>query len=159
MLVTAGKELIRSEARDFQVELIVGGYLGNHQLVFYKASRMLHLEVSTTPGVYVIGSGGQAAMSYLNSRGQNVDCSLARSLLHVTEAADIARKKNPETVGSASHFVVIWKDGTMKRFDPGCQVMKNWKRVYKNRSSTWSLDNRKLADVEVKRQMIDYNPR
>ena len=159
LLLEAGKVLIQNELKDFSVELIVGGFLGNHQLVFYKVSRMRHLEASSAPGVFAIGTGGVAAMNHLNSRGQNADCSLARSLLHVTEAVAIARLKNPDTVGRPSHFVVIWKDGTMKRFDPNCPAMRNWKKVYKHRTSTWGLQNSKVADVEVKSQMIEHEPR
>jgi len=123
LILKAGKVLIRAEP--FNAELIVGGFLGNHQLVFYKASGKRHLELSTTPGVYVIGTGGQAAMEHLNRRGQNADCSLARSLLHVAEAAEAARRANRDTVGKPSHFVLTWKDGTMERFDPEACVINS----------------------------------
>jgi len=161
LIFKAGEALIQREAEfnRFRVELIVGGFIANHQLVFYKASGMQDLEASTVPGIYAIGGGGQAAMDHLNSRDQNIDCSLARSLLHVAEAMDVSRKKNPQTVGKPSHFVVIWKDGTMKRFDPSCQAMKNWRKVYRHRGSTWALQNSKAADVEVKYQMIEHDPR
>jgi hypothetical protein len=157
LLVNAGKTLIESEP--FNAELIVGGFLGNHQLVFYKASRKFPLEMSTAPGIYAIGAGAQAAMDHLNARGQNADCSLARSLLHVAEAAEAARKRNPLTVGKPSHFVIVWKDGMMKRCDPRCPAITNWKRLYRKRPSTWGLQNSKAADIEIKSQLIEHEPR
>ncbi len=157
LIVKAGENLIRNEP--LPVELIVGGFLGNHQLVFHKASQKRKIEQSTAPGVYVIGTGGQSAMDHLNYRRQNADCSLARSLFHVCEATDVARRKNRETVGRPSHLVVMWKDGTMKRFDPNCQAMRDWKKIYKRGVSTWRLQGSKVADVQVKCQMIDHEGR
>lgn len=157
LILKAGEDLIRAEP--LHVEMIVGGFLANSQLVFYKASGKRHLEQSTAPGVYVIGTGGQAAMDHLNRRGQNADCSLARSLLHIAEAADAARKANRSTVGKPSHFVIMWKDGGMERFPPECQIIKDWKRAYKNRSSTWSLQNKKVAEVQIQHQMLEHETR
>lgn len=156
LILKAGEIVIRDEP--FTVELIVGGFLANHQLVFYKASQKHHLEQSTAPGLFAIGSGGQAAMDHLNRRGQNADCSLARSLLHVAEAADAARKANRNTVGRPSHFIVMWKDGTMERFPAECQIIKDWKKAYRNRG-TRSLQNSKLAEVQVQHQMLEHETR
>jgi len=157
-IFNAGELLLKEERRNFNAELIVAGFLGNHQLVFYRASGMRHLEADTTPGVYVIGSGAVAALDHLNVRSQNLDCSLAASLLHMTEAALVSKEQNPQTVGEPSDFLIVCKEGTMKRFDPKCTVMKKWLKLYKHRRDT-SILQHPQADAAVKQEMLEYEPR
>ena len=95
--------------------MIVAGFLKHGRLIFYKADQLAELEQATSPGVYVIGTGGEYAMDHLTWRGQNADCSLTRSLLHVHEALEKARSRD-RCVGKASDYIIIHKNGKQTDF-------------------------------------------
>ncbi len=134
----------------FVVELIVVGFLPDGNVVFYKASGRRHVEASTTPGVYVIGSGGQLAMGHLNKRGQNIDQGLPRTMLHISEALDEAQKVADDSVGKPQAFVVMDRNGLIGRIDADAQVFKDWKAAYRDRETTLSLDSSVVAHEQIK---------
>lgn len=87
--------------------------------MFFKASGKDELESETSPAVYAIGSpGARAAMSHLNKRGQNLMCGLVRSLLHVHEAMEVARKADKEHIGPPAIYAVHIHDRGLWRIDP-----------------------------------------
>lgn len=137
------------ENEPFPLEAIVAGFVRG-KLQFYKASEKNHLEKSATPGVYVIGRGGALAMNHLNRRGHHTGCSLARALLHVVEALEEAEKEPLGTVGKTAQLLAIGHDGSMARIMPTHHTLVTWKKTYKDRDSTWSLQNNKVADVQAK---------
>lgn len=144
------------DAAEFQVALIVAGFLPDNNILFYKASGKGHIEASATPGVYVIGTGGQLAMNHLNKRGQNMDCSLPRTLLHISEALDEARKVPDKSVGDPQAFTVMWRDGRMARFFADTQLLRDWKKAYRKRDSTSSLDTSVIAMEQVKYLLVKH---
>lgn len=147
LTLKAGEVLIQNTP--FEVEVIVAGFVRGNPM-FYKASGKRPIELSSAPGIHVIGTGGALAMEHLNRREQNTGCSFARSLLHVAEALDEAKKEPQGTVGGPSRFSAIGKDGSMAQFHPDNPRLLAWKKVYANRSSTWSLQNSKIADIQAK---------
>jgi hypothetical protein len=147
LTLKAGEVLIQSTI--LNLEVIVAGFIRG-RILFYKASGKRPLELAATPGVQVIGTGGALAMDRLNRRGQNSGYSFARSVLHVAEALDEAQKEPAGTVGKASNFLAIAKDGSMSTISPRHLTLLQWKRAYRDRESTWSLQNSKLADLQAK---------
>jgi|GEM_PF-1663654 len=147
LLVKAGKVLI--ENTKFNAQAIIAGFV-NGRSVFYKFDTRCHLECSSSPGIYAIGLGAHLAMNHLNKREQNTGCSFARSLLHVAEALEAARKEPSGTVGKPSRFLVTAEDGSLAAFLPDHPTLLGWKRAYARRKSTWSLQNCKIADLQAK---------
>jgi hypothetical protein len=133
----------------FEVALIVAGFLPDGNLLFYKASGKRHVEASTTPGVYVIGSGGGLAMDHLNKRQQCIDYGLPRTLLHVSEALDEARKVTDGSVGPPQAFTIVGCDGQTSKIDADAHLLRDWKKAYKNRANTASLDDSEIAHGQV----------
>ncbi len=109
LVVRAGKALM--QATRLPIEALIAGFAEEEQLIFYKANGKKHLESVVSPGVQVIGTGGELAMNHLNRRGQNMSHSFSRSLLHVVEALDEARKEPHGTVGNPAWIFVIDKKG------------------------------------------------
>jgi len=155
-------KLIHDEVRSFldnlsfQVALIVAGFLPDGNMLFYKAEGKNHIEASSTPGIYVIGTGGALAMNHLNKRGQNTDCGIPRTLLHISEALDEARKVPDKSVGKPQAFTLMWRDGRACRFLADAQLLKDWKQAYKNRSNTSSLDVSVIAEQQVKYLLVKH---
>jgi hypothetical protein len=143
------------EETTLPVQMIVGGFLKDGRLIFYKASEKSYIEQATSPGVYVIGSGAEVAMDRLSRRGQNVDCSIARSLLHIHEALDDARKAD-KYVGNPSAYFVIKKDGRMARFPADSGLLINLAKRYAKQKTTRSLQNSKVADEHVLGLMLPH---
>jgi len=147
LTLKAGKVLIATTQLD--LEALVAGFV-NGQLLFYKASVMHPLEAVSTPGVQVIGTGGALAMAHLNRRGQNTGCSLARSILHVAEALDEAKKEPKGTVGKSAWILAISSTGEMAYVLPNHPTLLGWKKAYAKRDSTSSLQNCKLSEIQAK---------
>lgn len=147
LLLKAGEILL--EGVKFQAQSIIAGFIRGRS-IFYKTDFMNDVECSSTPGVYAIGIGAPLAMNHLNKRDQNAGCSFARSLLHVSEALDVARKDPSGTVGKASRFMVMADDGSLVAIMPDHPTLLGWKRVYARRGSTTSLQSCKLADIQAK---------
>lgn len=128
-------------AYDFPVELIIGGFIDGEPLLF-KGSGKQDLQGESSPAVYVIGSKGKvAAMDHLNKRGQTIECGLARSLLHVHEAMEVARVADPDHyIGTPSWYVVILRNEGVWRVNPQSPVLKQWAKHYRDRQDTASLE-------------------
>jgi hypothetical protein len=156
LILKAGQLLIANT--QFPAEILVAGYV-NGRILFYKASGRRQLEGSSSPGIFVIGTGGQLAMDHLTRRSQNLDCSLARSVLHVTEALDAARKEASGTVGPPSNLVIITDEGKMGQMPPDSQAIIDLKRAYADRDSTWSLQRNNIANAQVRCQILAHRRR
>jgi hypothetical protein len=129
------------KAVDFAVELIVAGFIGSDPILF-KASAKLDIQGEADPPVHVIGSKGKfAAMAHLNKRQQNIGCNVARSLLHVYEALEVARLEDSKNIGIASWYVVIFPDSGTWRCPSGSPLLREWAKAYKDRPDTWSLQS------------------
>jgi len=148
LVLEAGKTLMK--ATDLPMEALIAGFIDGGDLVCYKASRKRHLEVVTAPGFQVIGTGGELAMNHLNRCEQTPEHSFARTLLHVAEALEEARKEPHGTVGKPAWIFAISKSGEAAYIKPDHPALREWRRVYKNRNSTTSLQNCKLSDILAK---------
>ncbi len=136
-------------ALEFEVQLLVAGFLADGHILFYKASGKRNIEASASPGRYVIGSGGALALAQLNKRNQSVEYGLPRTLLHVAEAMDEAKKVTGKSVGEPSSFMVADKHGRMMRINPEAPIFRDWKKAYKHRSNTASLDESEIARIAI----------
>jgi hypothetical protein len=128
------------DAYQFQVELIVAGFIDGEPILF-KGTGKEDLQGEASPAVYVIGSKGKiAAMDQLSKRGQNVHHGLARSILHVHEAAEAARRADPDYIGKPSWYTVILRTDGVCRLNPEAPLLKEWAKLYRDRRDTGSLD-------------------
>lgn len=154
LLLKAGHSLL--ENTPMPVELIVAGFMGD-QTMFFKGSEKRPLEEESSPGVYTIGSGALAAMGHLNKRGQGIPMSLARSLLHVHEAMSIARESDPLRIGNAeAYFVTKKRHQDILFIRAGAPILESWKKVYKDRNNTASLDDSGVAAKDIYHQLKIY---
>jgi hypothetical protein len=144
---------------EFPVEVIVLGFLPDMNIAFFKASRKNIIEQSTSPGIYVIGSGGALAMDHLNARGQGLHSGLPSTLLHISEALEKAKAVSDGSVGEAQALMIIHKDGRMQRLPSAAPVLSEWKTAFRNRTSTASLDGSDAAWNQLKFQLSVYHPR
>ncbi len=136
------------DAHSFNVELLLAGYSARGQIIFYKGSRKYPIEPGIAPGVLVIGSGGQLAMDHLNKRGQSIECSLARSMLHVYEAMQKAKKVADKSVGEPQAFTIVSRT-RIARIRAKSQLFHDWAKAYKKRDSTLSLDHSTIAEQQI----------
>ena len=133
----------------FKVELIVGGFIGEHTM-FFRASQKGRLEEESSPGVYAIGSGQITAIKSLNHRGQNVHMSLPRSLLHLYEAMYAAQS---ETVGPPPEYVIVIRKRVERVLQFPTAFLETWRKLYESRSTTASLDDSKVASTDVRARL------
>jgi len=142
-------------AYDFNVELIVAGYLGNTP-VFLRASGKDHLQCEPSPGVYVIGSKGKvAALDQLNKRGQNITYGLARTLLHAYEAMKAAQDAD-KYVGNPAFYTIIFPTRGMWRFNSRSHLLRGWASAYKDLADTLSLEQ-PLPKLQVEQQIFKWS--
>jgi hypothetical protein len=123
------------------VEIILGGFLGDEPILM-KASGKRQTETDSDPPVFTIGStGSKRAMEHLNKRGQHIYSGLAQSLLHIHEAAEIARN-NDKSIGLCPGYIIMGADfkgfGQMAHNAP---CLTGWAAAYKDRPTTDSLNN------------------
>jgi hypothetical protein len=123
------------------VEMIVAGFLDDEPILM-KASGKRGLETDSDPPVFVIGSqGAKLAMAHFNRRGQHIFSGLPQSLLHIYEAAEIA-KQHDKYIGICPAYIIMSRE-----FEGFGQVsytascLREWARIYLNRPITDSLNN------------------
>ena len=153
LIVRAGLRIF--DDTTLPVQAIVAGFLNDGRLIFYKADQKADIDQSLSPGVLTIGSANVVAMDHMTRRGQNVDCSLVRSLLHVYEAMQKARRTD-RYVGNPSAYFVVHKNGQIRRFPADCLLLKNWARLYSRRKTTLSLQDSRLASEQVAALMMPH---
>jgi hypothetical protein len=123
------------------VEMILGGYLGDEPILM-KASGKRHTETDADPPVFTIGSKGSGlAMEHLNKRGQHIYSGLAQSLLHIHEAAEIARKSD-KYIGLCPGYVIMSTNFEgFGKMSHTAHCLTKWAAAYKGRPTTDSLNN------------------
>ena len=82
-------------------------------------------------------------------------CGLARSLLHVHEAMEAARKADREHIGPPAIFAVHIHDRGLWRLNPKSHLLRDWAKAYKNRKDTSSLET-ELAKKQVLAQLFKW---
>jgi hypothetical protein len=159
LALRAGLSVLRRVKEDLygKLAVIVGGFVENG-IVFLRAVGAEPIEEASSPPVFVIGTGSRHAMDAMSRRGQNTDCTLARSLLHVYEALREARLGERDTVGPAAAYVVLRAQEGMMRFPAECPLVKDWYKVYRKRSSTHTLDS-SVANHQAKCLLVKHQPR
>lgn len=157
-----GLAILQRVKKEFvsKLALIVVGFADNG-IVFMRGIGAEAIEEAASPACYVIGSGSYAAMEVLTERRQNIETSMARSLLHVYEAMKAARKE--KTVGPPSAYVVIrparlGKTSGVWRFPAESPLLRGWCKAYQKRSDTGSLDM-PLPNDQVRGLLRKHMPR
>lgn len=154
LVLRAGLTFMNAEP--FRVELIVAGFIRGHTM-FFRAVQKNRLEEGSTPGVYAIGRGQIHAMRVLNKRGQSYAMSLPRTLFHVHEAMVAARRDT--TVGTTPGYVVIKKHDARLLFYPATlPTLENWRKAYAKRGTTASLDDSRVAGLDIFQQLKVLHP-
>jgi len=149
LILRAGVNFLKDAP--LRVELIVGGFM-RRRTMFFRAVQKNRLEEESSPGVYVIGTGQRHAMRVLNRRGQHFGMSLSRTLLHVHEAMIAARKE--QTVGPATSYIVMRKHVPELLYLPTTSpTLDSWKRAYRERPNTASLDDSRVAGMQIYQQL------
>jgi hypothetical protein len=97
-------------------------------------------------------------MDQLNKRGQNVHYGLARSILHVHEAAEAARQADPDYIGKPSWYTVILRNEGVCRLNPEAPLLKEWARLYRNRKDTGNLQE-EIPETQIRALLRQENPR
>jgi hypothetical protein len=95
-------------------------------------------------------------MQQLNKRDQNSECSLPRTLLHISEAMDQARTVADKSVGKPQGFTIMWRDGRIARIFADVHLLRDWKKAYKDRHSTRSLDTSVVAQKQISMLLIKH---
>lgn len=126
------------EAFRSKVGIILAGFLQTGP-VFLRGLGFEPVEDAASPAIYVIGGKGAVeAFQVLITRKQNVEMSLARTVLHVFEALKAA--KIDEGVGDPASYVVMrpWNVPTphgMQRLDSEHPLLKQWSKTYRLRDT------------------------
>jgi hypothetical protein len=156
LLLRAGYSLLKGTP--LPVEMIMGGFIRG-QTMFFRAAQKENLQEESSPGVYVIGTGQVAAMRRLNRRGQHVSMSLPRTLLHLHEAMYAARNANRRHVGRAIGYIVIrQREPKVLFIAADAPVLENWRKVYRGRRNTGSLDDSKVTSLDIYQQLKILTP-
>jgi hypothetical protein len=115
------------KALEVDVHLIVAGFCeATPALLVANGGASVTIRVETTPGNATIGTGGDAALYWLNYRQQNLRLGLARSLFHLTEAKQFAELEG--TVGPFRHTVLVSANGVTKIEGEDALVQGWWNR-------------------------------
>jgi 20S proteasome alpha/beta subunit len=156
LLLRAGFHLLKNTP--LKVELIVAGFVPS-QTMFFRASQKQPLEEESSPGVYAIGSGQIPAMTQLNRRSQHVAMSLPRTLLHVHEAMIAARSSDPKGIGHPQAYIVMRKHVPQTLYlEANAPALENWRKAYRGRRNTGSLDDSKVAGIDIYQQLKTLKP-
>ncbi len=132
-----GLAITRAARMYFPCFLIIGGFFNGHWHL-QKSSGATVTEVGAQH--YTTGCGEFEALQQLNKRTQDPEgqieyLSPPRALLHLAEAMEAARIAHPKTIGYPAAYVVIRKDGQVKRFPSDSQILKDWIAQFDGRSS------------------------
>ncbi len=161
LLIRACQHLLKDT--HLRVHLILVGFV-NGQGVFIRAVQKEALQEESSPAVYAIGAGSPHAMRVLNQRGQHHGMSLPRTLLHIHEAMHEARKE--QTVGPAFGYLMIRKrEQKILHLPSTSSILEGWRKAYAKRPTTASLDDSRIAAVQIRQQLQvfeipkQYDPR
>jgi hypothetical protein len=88
-------DFVLTEAKNtgLPIEMIVVGYSQHHSIFFY--TNGLQIREESSPGNFVAGSGGTAALNWLNYRRQNVHLPWEVSYYHLLEALHFSEVSRP----------------------------------------------------------------
>jgi hypothetical protein len=112
------------QSLEVDVDLIVAGFYKDApvQLVA-TGGTSIRIRSEITRGNAVIGTGLEAALNWLNYRGQNHTFGLAHSLLHLTEAKQFAEVDRG--VGPLRQMILL-SPGTLKPLNGGQALIQGW---------------------------------
>ncbi len=149
LIVRYGLEILKHAP--FKCELIVAGFVGENSL-FFRASQKEIIQEETSPGLYAIGIGQADAMRHLNKRRQNVHMSLPRTLLHVYEALYLSQS---QYVGPPPELLLVVSKRDDRVAVYRTALLENWRKTYKDREITASLDDSAIAAKEVSARLSE----
>lgn len=127
-----------ADEMEHKVGIILAGFLRGKP-VFIRGLGARPAEDGPSPAIFVIGGkGAQEAQAVLTVRDQSIEMGIARSLFHVYEAMEAARKD--KGVGKPSDYTVMRPHGLsgltgILRVKWNHPQLRAWRRAYRNRST------------------------
>lgn len=127
-----------ADEMEHRVGIIVAGF-NRGKPVLIRGLGARPAEDGPSPAIFVIGGkGAHEAHKVLTKRDQSIEMGIARSLFHVCEAMEVARKD--KGVGKPSDYTVMRPYGLsgltgILRVKWNHPQLKAWRKKYKNRST------------------------
>lgn len=144
--------IARAARLHFPVHIIAGGFTaGNAVLMRSPGACITEMGV----GPYVVGSGSVEALNHLNRRSQNHHYTAARSILHMDEAMDKARRAHPKTVGHPVDYVAIRQNGEIMRFPAKSPLLKKWRNDFKKKDTS-IIDTDRSFQKDFERELLPH---
>jgi hypothetical protein len=154
-----GMVIARAARLYFPVWIIAGGFWGDRYFGLMKSSGACVTEMGG--GHYACGLGDIPALKILHRRNQEAGMSAPRSLLHVAEAMEAARKSAPKYIGKPADYIVLRRNKPMMRFNANSPVLAEWLADFKNtKDSTPMQDDQRFRNqfVNALYKHIPLNP-
>jgi hypothetical protein len=134
-----GRAIARAARLYFPVWIIAGGFWGGRYFGLMKYSGACVTEMGG--GHYANGLGDIVALRKLHNRGQEMYMSPPRSLLHMAEAMEAARKSAPRYIGRPADYIVLRRDKPMMRFNTKSPVLAEWLDDFKKGRNSEPMQN------------------
>lgn len=134
-----GWAVARAARLYFPVWIIAGGFWGQRYFGLMKSSGACITEMGG--GHYATGLGDIVALRKLHKRGQESYMSAPRSLLHMAEAMEAARKSAPRYIGKPADYIVLKRNEPLMRFNTKSPVLAEWIAKFKGRNSEAMQDD------------------
>jgi hypothetical protein len=138
--------LQEAKQKGLPIEIIVAGFVSGRPIFFYTDG--LKIVEQTSPGIFVAGSGSDAATHWLNYREQNTFISRHRSFYHLVEAMMFARM-SPH-VGTMGTTLLLCPNTPMVRLET-VQDSKEFKLIDRWWKACWPKNTAALdiADIQA----------
>jgi hypothetical protein len=150
-----GLTIVRAARMCFPVLLIVGGFTAGHAIVMRSKGACI-TEMGTGP--FCIGAGELEANNQLSRRSQNHHMCAARTLLHIDEAMEKARRKYPKYIGQPADYMVLRESGEMMRFRRQSSILQGWRKNFAKKD-TLPMDTDANLQKEFEKELIPHIPR
>lgn len=148
-----GWAVVRAARLYFPVWIIAGGFWGNH-FGLMKSSGACITEMGA--GHFAVGLGDVVALKQLHRRRQEPYMSAPRTLLHIAEAMECARKYEPKYIGKPADYSVLMPSRDIKRFPASSPVLAEWIRDFKKKDSAKMQSDRYFRN-QFMNSLLDHN--
>jgi hypothetical protein len=125
-----GWAVARAARLNFPVWLLAGGFWGT-AFGLVKSSGACVTEMGARH--FAVGCGDLAALRKLHSRRQEPYMSAPRTLLHVAEAMNAAKRAYPNLIGKAADYVILRRDKPIMRFPAASGPLDDWRRCFRGK--------------------------
>lgn len=133
-----GRVVARAARWNFPVWLIAGGFWETAFGLVASAGACV-----TEMGArhFAVGIGGVAALEKLHSRDQEPYMSAPRTLLHVAEAMDAAKRAYPAYIGRPDDYVILRANKPIMRFPAASPALAEWRTDFRGKPTDLMQDD------------------